>query len=105
MTAPKYEQARPWCLPCRREGSRVHAQHLGIACEWHWGILSESDQAAMTEMVRRWHPRGGRVRNHIEQVVIVRMHLRTGDIPNTIERRWQEDWDENVVPFQEEMAR
>lgn len=84
--------ARPWCLPCRYiDGSRVWAEHLGIACDWHWGYLSESDQRAMAEAVRRHHPRGGRVRSHIEQIVVVRMDLRQQKPPNTVEESWERD--------------
>jgi hypothetical protein len=64
---------------------------LGIACDWHWGYLSESDQAAMTEAVRRLHPRGGRVRTPIEQIVVVRMDLRQQRPPNTVEEAWARD--------------
>jgi len=83
---------RPWCLPCRSlDGSRAWAQFHGIACEWHWGYLSETDQAAITEAVRRRHPRGGRVRTHIEQIWVVRMDLRQQKPPNTIEAAWERD--------------
>jgi hypothetical protein len=83
---------RPWCLPCRQiDGSRVWAEHLGICCDWHWGYLSTSDQEAMRTAVARRHPRGGRVWTPIEQIVIVRMDLRTGDIPNTVEEAWERD--------------
>ena len=82
---------RPWCFACRAEDCRCWAQHLGMVCDWHWGILSESDQEALREAVRRRHPRGGRVHNVIEQLVIVRMDLRSGDIPNTVEQTWNEE--------------
>ena len=89
----RVEQAqRPWCLPCRNiDGSRVWAEHLGVACDWHWGYLSPSDQDALRVAVSRHHPRGGRVRHHIEQIVIVRMDLRNGNPPNTIEEAWERD--------------
>jgi len=83
---------RPWCLPCRYiDGSRVWAEHLGIACDWHWGYLSASDQAAMVEAVKRIHPRGGRIRTCIEQIVVVRMDLRQQNPPNGVEEAWERD--------------
>jgi len=45
----------------------------------------------MTEAVLARHPRGGRVRTHIEQIVVVRMDLRQQKPPNTIEATWERD--------------
>lgn len=85
-------QARPWCLPCRSlDGSRVWAEHLGVCCDWHWGCLSTSDQDAMRTAVLRQHPRGGRVRTHIGQIVVVRMDLRQQRPANTVEATWATD--------------
>jgi len=84
------EARRLWCLPCRSiDGSRVWAEHLGIACDWHWGYLSASDQTAMVEAVKRIHPRGGRVRTHIGQIGVVRMDLRQQNPPNSVEKTWK----------------
>ena len=86
------EPRRPWCLPCRNiDGSRVYAQYLGICCEWHWGYLSDDDQFALAEAVSLRHPRGGSVRTHIEQIVVVRMDLRQQKPPNTVEETWERD--------------
>jgi hypothetical protein len=79
-------------LPCRDiDGSRVWAEHLGIACDWHWGYLSEADQEALWQAVLARHPRGGRVWTHIEQIVVVRMDLRQQKPPNSIEETWERD--------------
>lgn len=88
------EIRRPWCFPCRAEGCRCWAEHLGIACDWHYGILETVDQAALREAVRRRHPRGGLVRHHIEQLVVIRLDLRTGNITNTVEETWAAEFAE-----------
>jgi len=89
MTEP-HRPARPWCLPCRGDdGTVTFAQFLGIACEWHWGILEESDQQALTDAVRRRHPRGGRVRSVLAQIWVLRGDLRRGG--NTVEKTWHRD--------------
>lgn len=92
---------RPWCLPCRAEGARVWAEHLGVACDWHFGILSEANQAALREAVRRQHPRGGRVTTAIGQIWVVRQILRNGDIPNTVEKVWADDLAEVIAQDEE----
>jgi hypothetical protein len=85
-----YQPRRPWCLPCRQaDGSRVYAQFLGVACEWHWGILPTADQDALTSAVRRHHPNGGRVQRVITQIWVVRHDLRDGR--NTVEKTWRDD--------------
>ena len=90
----EYAARRPWCLPCREaDGSRTHAQYLGVACEWHWGILSAADRAAM-EAAFREHGiglRGGHVRRVLDQVWIVRYYLRQQRPPNTVEATWRAD--------------
>jgi hypothetical protein len=92
MTRSPDAQPRPWCFPCTRlDGSQVWAMHLGIACDWHWGILSVNDQEAMRAAVLARHPRGGRVRTVIEQLVVIRMDLRNGGAPNTVEETWAKD--------------
>jgi hypothetical protein len=87
------EQARPWCLPCRdSDGSRVCAAHRGVACEWHYGILSDADQRALDAAIDLRHPRGGRVRTPIEQIWVVRVDLRNQRPPNTVEQAWRDEW-------------
>ena len=84
------DAARPWCLPCREaDGSRVWASALGVACEWHFGILSEQEQAELTAAVRRRHPRGGRVNTVLGQIWTVRHDLRQSG--STVERTWRAD--------------
>ena len=86
------EARRPWCLPCREaDGSRVWASALGVACEWHWGILNDDDQRALETAVRERHPKGGRVASVIEQIWVVRRTLR--HTPNTVEATWRADAD------------
>lgn len=81
---------RPWCLPCREgAGLRTWASVLGVACEWHWGILSDDDQRALQVAVLKEHPRGGRVTSVIEQIVVVRMTLRQSKA--TVEATWRAD--------------
>jgi hypothetical protein len=85
-------QQRPWCLPCRDlDGSQVWAMHLGVACDWHWSILSEDDQFALAEAVSRRHPRGGSIRTVIEQIWVIRVDLRQQRPPNTVEETWARD--------------
>ena len=81
---------RNWCLPCRElTGTISWAQALGVACEWHWGILSDADQAALAAAVREKHPRGGSVRSVIGQIWVVRKILR--ETPNTVVETWKRD--------------
>jgi|GEM_PF-4092190 hypothetical protein len=76
-----WKPTRPWCLPCReRDGS-----------DWCWGVLSDADQAAMTQAVRELHPRGGRVTRVTEQIWVVRLLLRQQRPPNTVEATWKAD--------------
>lgn len=89
-----YDPPRPWCFPCRNYGfGDVWAQFLGIACEWHWGLLSPSDQAALSVAVRARHPRGGRARSVLEQIWVVRQQLRNFSPPNTVEKVWAADFE------------
>jgi hypothetical protein len=77
---------RPWCFPCyAHDGSRVFAAHLGLACEWHWGILSASEQEDARRAVAVKHPRGGALRSVIEQIFVVRRDLREN---STVEQTW-----------------
>jgi hypothetical protein len=95
----QWRQQRPWCLPCRgNDGSRAWAMHLGVACDWHWHLLSASDQEALRAAVSAHHPRGGRVSAVNEQIWIVRVDLRGGG--NTVERTWLDEW----ARFQRETA-
>ena len=90
---------RPWCLPCvEAYGRRQGAPNLGIACDWHWGILSPADQEAMRLAVLERHPQGGKVRRVIDQIWVVRVTLRqqlTG--PNNVEAIWGADRNEQYA--------
>jgi hypothetical protein len=65
-------QQRPWCVRCRQEdGSEAWAAMLGVACEWHWGILSPESQTALRAEILKKHPRGGRVSMVTEQLWVI----------------------------------
>lgn len=66
----------PWCLRCP-----THATEYGIACHWHWGVLSEKTQAAILEHLygrcscdSAKRKRGGKVHNRTEAIWIVAIH-------------------------------
>lgn len=81
-------QQRPWCLPCRElAGERHWASQNGVVCEWHWGILSPEDQAALTDALLQVHPKGGRAYRVLEQIWVVRKYLR--ESPNTVVETWR----------------
>lgn len=86
-----YAPPRPWCFPCwSLEGRRVAAQHLGLACEWHWGILSDSEREDARGAVAKKHPRGGGLRHVHEQMWVVRIDLRQH---STVETTWRQEPD------------
>lgn len=90
------EQRRPWCLPCRElTGDTAWASVNGVVCEWHWGILSDADQAALTAAIREFKPRGGRITTVIGQIVVVRMRLRS--VPNTVYATWKAEADDYLA--------
>lgn len=65
-------QQRPWCVRCRQEdGSEAWAAVLGVACEWHWGVLSPKAQAELKAEVLEKHPHGGRVTMVTEQLWVI----------------------------------
>lgn len=85
-----YQARRPWCLPCREgDGSRATATHRGVACEWHYGILTPAQQDELNRAIDTRHPKGGGARNVLEQIWIVRVELRQAD--RSIEETWRLD--------------
>lgn len=62
-----FNPRRPWCFCC---GS--HASYLGVACSWHWELLSDAARTAIEAEVLAAHPRGGRVRRVTEQAWVTR---------------------------------
>jgi hypothetical protein len=86
--------ARPWCFPCRTSlgdrNSAAMGPGLGVACDFHWEMLSRRDQESLRAAVLARHPRGGRVVTVNEQVWIVRHDLRHNSAgqSNTVEATW-----------------
>lgn len=96
--------SRPWCLPCTELGARATATELGVACQWHFGILPDRDQESLRRAVLEVHPRGGSVRTVIRQIWVVRVILRGQSTPSTVEAIWKADADEVLARGRDDEA-
>jgi hypothetical protein len=50
------------------------ASEFGIACDWHWGLLTEGTQVAIREHLLKRRPRGGSAQTYGEQIFTIRFY-------------------------------